>query len=226
MKRINYRKIWEEHNQQKIPNGYHIHHIDGNRDNNDPLNLECLSAKEHWQRHYEQGDIIAINGKFIQGASEAGKRGGRAGKGKSKDYSNSTQSQSIKESYIKRGGSPLKGISRSDEFKKKISDGTKGENNPMYGKKHTDESIKRMKENRASIEGEKNPMYGKKHTDETKQKISNKARGRKSKMKGRINETTRSMKYKWYNNGILSIFVPEGTQPENYKLGRIKTWKN
>jgi hypothetical protein len=70
----NYRKIWEEYNQRKIPKGYHIHHIDGNHDNNDPLNLECLSAEEHWQRHYEQGDIVAINGKFIQGASDAGKK--------------------------------------------------------------------------------------------------------------------------------------------------------
>jgi hypothetical protein len=222
----NYRKIWEEHNQQKIPKGYHIHHIDGNHDNNDPLNLECLSAAEHWQRHYEQGDIVAIHGKFIQGASEAGKKGGANGKGKPKNWGEGRQSQIMKESYEKRGGSSLKGCTLTDEHIENITLALQGENNPMFGKKHTEESISLMRINRGSLEGENNPMFGKTQSAEAKQKISDKAKGRKSKMKGRINETTRSRKYKWYNDGTTSFFMPEGTQPENYKLGRIKTWKN
>jgi len=222
----NYRKIWEEHNQQKIPKGYHIHHIDGNHDNNDPLNLECLSADDHWRRHYEQGDIVAINGKFIQGASEAGKKGGANGKGKPKIWGEGRQSQVMKESYKRRGGSPLKGCILSDERIKNITLAVQGESNPMFGRKHSDESKELMRINRGDVNGENNPMFGKTQSDETKQKISDKAKGRKSKMKGRINETTRSRKYKWYNDGTTSLFMPEGTQPENYKLGRIKTWKN
>jgi hypothetical protein len=105
----------------------------------------------------------------------------------------------MKESYEKRGGSSLKGCTLSDEHIKNIT---------------------------LAVQGENNPMFGKTQSTETKQKISDKAKGRKSKMKGQINETIRSRKYKWYNDGVTSFFMPEGTQPENYKLGRIKTWKN
>jgi len=34
----NYRKIYEQHHGIKIPKGYHIHHIDGNHNNNEILN--------------------------------------------------------------------------------------------------------------------------------------------------------------------------------------------
>jgi|TARA_R110000796_G_scaffold14329_4_gene46776 hypothetical protein len=56
-----------------------------------------------------------------------------------------------------------------------------GEKNGMYGKKHTPESIRLMKENRKGKNvghtrnvGENNPMFGKKrvHSAETKRKIS------------------------------------------------------
>lgn len=46
-----YRKIYEEHHNTKIPNGWHIHHIDGNRNNNDISNLEMLSPDEHAKKH-------------------------------------------------------------------------------------------------------------------------------------------------------------------------------
>ena len=45
------------------------------------------------------------------------------------------------------------------------------EGNSMYGRKHSPESIVKMKENRKSQKGEDNPMYGKKHSEETIQKI-------------------------------------------------------
>ena len=38
-------------NHGPIPEGYIVHHIDGNPENNDPSNLECVSPKEHSQRH-------------------------------------------------------------------------------------------------------------------------------------------------------------------------------
>lgn len=55
-----YRKIYENHYGQ-IPtdqNGrtYDIHHIDGNRNNNDPNNLKALSIEEHYQVHLDQGE--------------------------------------------------------------------------------------------------------------------------------------------------------------------------
>lgn len=56
----NYRKIYEQH-YGKIPKdetgrSYQIHHIDGNRDNNNITNLKCVSIKEHYDIHYNQGD--------------------------------------------------------------------------------------------------------------------------------------------------------------------------
>jgi hypothetical protein len=75
MKSSHYRKIYEQHHG-KIPKGYHIHHKDGNRNNNSIENLVCLSPEEHFMVHKNNGDMLAIRGKFIQKASEAGKLGG------------------------------------------------------------------------------------------------------------------------------------------------------
>ena len=59
----NYRKIYETHNG-KIPKDdtgrrYHIHHIDGDRSNNQNSNLVALSIKDHYQLHFQQEDWAA-----------------------------------------------------------------------------------------------------------------------------------------------------------------------
>lgn len=56
-----HRTIWENHWGQKIPAGHHIHHIDGNKLNNDISNLLCVSILEHAMIHYLQGDVQAYN---------------------------------------------------------------------------------------------------------------------------------------------------------------------
>ena len=50
-----HRKIYEQH-YGKIPDGYHIHHKDGNHANNDVHNLQCVTAQEHYDIHKAQGD--------------------------------------------------------------------------------------------------------------------------------------------------------------------------
>lgn len=45
-----HRDVWE-HERGPIPDGWHIHHIDGNPENNDISNLECVSPKQHAERH-------------------------------------------------------------------------------------------------------------------------------------------------------------------------------
>jgi hypothetical protein len=44
--KVNYRKIYENH-YGKIPNGYHIHHIDGNPFNNDISNIQKHIFSKH-----------------------------------------------------------------------------------------------------------------------------------------------------------------------------------
>lgn len=45
-----HRATWEYHNG-KIPKGYHVHHKDGNKLNNDISNLEILPGAEHISLH-------------------------------------------------------------------------------------------------------------------------------------------------------------------------------
>lgn len=59
----NYRKIWESYNGpipiDEYGRTFEIHHIDGNRQNNDIQNLLCLSIEDHFKIHYEQEDHSA-----------------------------------------------------------------------------------------------------------------------------------------------------------------------
>jgi hypothetical protein len=45
-----HRLIWEDINSP-IPEGYHIHHIDGNKINNDLSNLKLIEISEHLSLH-------------------------------------------------------------------------------------------------------------------------------------------------------------------------------
>lgn len=62
-RKINYRAIWERHYgdipKDDLGRSYEIHHIDGNRDNNDISNLVCVSVDDHYKIHFEQNDYYA-----------------------------------------------------------------------------------------------------------------------------------------------------------------------
>ena len=45
-----HREVWQHHNGP-IPKGFHVHHRDGDRTNNDISNLELLRAGEHMRHH-------------------------------------------------------------------------------------------------------------------------------------------------------------------------------
>lgn len=49
-----HRAVWALHNGE-IPAGHHIHHVDGDRANNEISNLELLSASDH-SKHHAQGN--------------------------------------------------------------------------------------------------------------------------------------------------------------------------
>ena len=68
------------------------------------------------------------------------------------------------------------GKKHSDESKKKMCNPKFGQDNGMYGKKHSEETKKKMSN---KLIGECNPFYGKKHSEETKKKMSEIAKKRK-----------------------------------------------
>lgn len=68
-----HRYVWQKE-KGIIPNGYDIHHIDGNRSNNNITNLECISKAEHTRKYSPSNNqygigkrpvrMISIDGKF------------------------------------------------------------------------------------------------------------------------------------------------------------------
>lgn len=67
----------------------------------------------------------------------------------------------------------------------KLRDRFSGEGNPMYGKKQSEESIRKNREsNTGKQAGEKNAMYGRHHSEEAKLKISLLKKGQPAKCKG------------------------------------------
>lgn len=55
--KLAHRHAWEQH-RGPIPDGYHVHHIDRDRGNNDIENLLCLSAEEHKQLHIDEDETF------------------------------------------------------------------------------------------------------------------------------------------------------------------------
>ena len=51
-----HREVWKKFTGE-IPKGFQIHHKDGNKENNEIENLECLSSKEHAKRHPREYDL-------------------------------------------------------------------------------------------------------------------------------------------------------------------------
>lgn len=60
--------VWECFHGRKIPNKYHVHHINGDPLDNRIGNLELMSASEHGKHHYTErvkAGLIDIDGRFL-----------------------------------------------------------------------------------------------------------------------------------------------------------------
>lgn len=51
-----HRAIWEDHNG-KIPEDMMIHHVNGNKKDNNIENLQCVSRSEHGKHHWKEKRI-------------------------------------------------------------------------------------------------------------------------------------------------------------------------
>ena len=54
-----YKKYYGDIPKEENGKSYHIHHKDGNYENNDPCNLVAVTALEHYNIHFQQGDYGA-----------------------------------------------------------------------------------------------------------------------------------------------------------------------
>ena len=55
-----HRSVWEYHNGT-IPKGYHVHHKDGNRANNDISNLALMHGSDHLSEHMSKEERKALS---------------------------------------------------------------------------------------------------------------------------------------------------------------------
>jgi len=171
-----YRKIWEN-NFGPIPKDedgrtYEIHHIDGDKSNNNIENLKCVSIKDHYNIHYQQGDWIACLRMSHRMSLTIEEKNFLAKKGSSgkKWITNGLEDKLIyKDENIPDGwkNGRSKGLNygeRSEEFKQKMRELKKG--------------IPLSEKHRKSLVGLKRGMIGKTHSIETKLKQSMASKGK------------------------------------------------
>jgi len=161
---MTYRRIWEEA-YGKIPvdekgRSYEIHHIDGNRDNNELSNLQCLSIEEHYKLHLEKKEYAAANliAKRLNQQIVKGFTGNRKGAKLTEEHKKALINSRI-------------GHKATEETKKKISNSLKGRKSLEPGKKrkpHTEETKRKISEKHK----------GKKLTEELKAKLSELKKGK------------------------------------------------
>ena len=80
----------------------------------------------------------------------------------------------------------------SESTRRAMSKAKQGKNNPFYGRKHSEESLRKMSKSLRKMSknnsGENNPLYGRKHSEETKRKMSEKQKERWRKKKHNPNQ--------------------------------------
>lgn len=163
---MHYRQIWEQHYGpiplDELGRPYEIHHVDGNRKNNNINNLKCITVEEHYSIHLQQKDYYAafligqrLN-RNIDELNELKQLMSIIKKGKPSNFTGKNHSEESKhkmsESAKKRGLSKERlqemalarvGKKRgpfSEEHKANLSKSLKGKSNPNKGK--TYEKIK------------------------------------------------------------------------------------
>ena len=159
-------KIWNGNNPNdpiKSGDGYVIHHINFNHDDDRPHNQMKLSITDHRKLHTIGKKHSEITKKKL---SNHNKGNGNPFYNK-KHTTESKKKISKNHADFKGKNHPLFGKHRSKETKQKISKANKGKligsKNPMYG---------------VRVCGKDHHMFGKHHSIETRQKISNTLRQR------------------------------------------------
>lgn len=176
-------KIYEENESfpKKVIKNRNLHHKfprsfsrkDGAEIDNDDDNLVSLSLADHFRVHY-----------YLWKSALKGYRGLMAKafvfmRKKMVKYASDETIEQIAKDYEEA----------TKEAARASSEANKGEKNPMYGKKHSEEAKKKIS---AAHKGEKNSFYGKHHSAETRKKISEGNKGKPTWSKGKkLSEETK-----------------------------------
>lgn len=80
--------------------------------------------------------------------------------------------------YLKTKGNPMQGRRHTEESRKKMSQSSVGKPSPNKGKKASAETREKISRAAKQRTGESNPFYGRHHSAETKQYMSEKFKGR------------------------------------------------
>jgi hypothetical protein len=163
-----YQKIWKTY-YGEIPKDeygriYEIHHIDGDRHNNHISNLLCVSIKEHYNIHYKQEDwmachLIADRMKIgLEERLQINKKIGESKVGKRRHDITGENNPMKNPTIAKKVGNKLKGTKRPDFSLYSKNKDNSGNNNGMWGKKHSQKSIQKQREAKlGKYVGENNP---------------------------------------------------------------------
>ena len=101
---------------------------------------------------------------------------------------------------------------KNPEVAKKVSNFKKFQEPFFKGKHHSEQTKQILREKTLSLnwKGENHPMYGKKHTDETRKKISDKLKGELHPLYGKhLKETTKAKLSEKHKEAVIS---PEGIE--------------
>jgi hypothetical protein len=132
---------------------------------NATINIVSLTAREHFICHLLLIRMAPTEyrAKLVYAAWQQS----RPSKNKTVKVTNRVYAYLREQMYISYTGQ--KRVPFSDEARKNISEGHKGEKNHMFGKTRTADEKAKMSANRKGIcTGADNPFYGKQHTDEFK----------------------------------------------------------
>jgi hypothetical protein len=121
------------------------------------------------------------------------------------------------------GGEGVSGWVPNEEWRTKKSRSMKGENNPFYGKQHSQETKALLSAKKKGLNaGDKNPMYGIHLTGPLNPMYGKK----RPDLAERNKENPTCLNKRWYTDGAKSLRCKEGEQPEGFYLGRPSIKKN
>ena len=132
----NYRKIWEEINGtiplDEFGRRMEIHHLDGDRTNNELSNLTLLTINEHYKIHYDNGDWAACQSIINRMAVSPEEKSKTCSELANKRFADGTH-HFLDPEFIKL-----------DSKRKSIRN--QGSGNPMFGRKVSDETTRKRSE--------------------------------------------------------------------------------